>query len=119
MTPILIGVIYCLVLVTGSMGFIPRLRASSQSPDGAWTVNVYEKRLWPRPFFPRMGAVAKVFDKDQKLVFEKVIYHDDDFDDTVGTSFNTVSFVGDEALIGPDPYIQGKNFVINLAELRK
>lgn len=66
-----------------------------------------------------MGAVAKVFDKDQKLVFEKVIYHDDDFDDTVGTSFNTVSFVGDEALIGPDPYIQGKNFVINLAELRK
>lgn len=102
----------------GLQDFIPRLRASAVSPDGAFTVKVYEKRLFPRPIFARIGASAQVYDSGGNLVYEKLIYGDDDFDDTVGNSFNQISFEGDEIRIGPGVY-DPKNFhLITMSELK-
>lgn len=109
-------------LVGYAMGlheFVPQLRARANSPDGELTVEVYQKRLFPRPIFPRMGAVAKIYDRRGTLVYEKLIYGDDDFDDTVGSSYNKISFEGDEIRIGPDPYQPAKNFVVKKSELQR
>jgi len=67
-----------IVYMTGLLDYIPRLRASATSPDGELTVMVYRKRLMPRPVFPRMGAIAKVYDRSGNLVYENIIFHDDD-----------------------------------------
>src|SRR5262245_44439475 len=60
--------------ITGVFDYIPRLRASAKSPDGALTVKVYQKRLMPRPFFPRMGAVARVYDRHGKIIYENIFF---------------------------------------------
>lgn len=106
-----------LVYVTGLVDFIPQLRASAKSPDGELTVSVYQKRITPRPLFARMGAYVEVVDQKGALVFEKEIYHDDDFDDTVGGAFKEISFEGDEIRIGPGAYDQNKLFTIMRSEL--
>lgn len=81
-----------LIYVTGLIDYIPQLRVSAQSPDGELIVSVYQQRLFPRPFFPRMGAFARVTDRNGNLLYEEVIYHDDDWDDTVGSAFNKIAF---------------------------
>jgi len=98
--------------------FIPRLRASAKSPDGALTVKVYQVRLMPRPFFPRMGAVAKVYDRNEEIVYENIIFHDSDWDDTLGSAFNKISFEGDEIHIGPGFYDSSQVYVIKKSDLR-
>lgn len=107
-------------LISNAMGlhdYIPRLRASKTSPDGTLTVKVYEKRLSPRPLFPRMGAIAKVYDRSGNLVYENLIYSDDDWDDTVGSAFNRISFEDDEIHISPGAYDPNKHYIIKKSEL--
>lgn len=108
-----------IVYATGLLDYIPRLRASAQSPDGELTVQVYQQRLAPGPVFARMGAVAKVYDRGGTLVYEEVIFHDDDWDDTVGSAYKRITFEGDEILIGPGFYDSRRAFVIRKADLRK
>jgi len=103
--------------VTGVFDYIPRLRASAQSPDGILTVKVYQKRLTPRPFFPRMGAVAKVYDKAGHLVYENIIFRDSDFDDTLAEAFKQITFAGGEIRIGPGFYEPSQVYVIRRADL--
>ena len=105
------------VYVTGLHDYIPRLRASAKSPDGMLTVAVYQKRLMPRPFFPRMGATAKIYDRNGNLIYERIIFNDDDWDDTVGNAFKEISFVDDEIRIGPGFYAPEQIYVIKKSEL--
>jgi hypothetical protein len=106
------------IYVTGLLDYIPRLRASAKSPDGELSVMVYQKRLMPRPFFPRMGAIAKVYDRKGNLVYEKIIFHDDDWDDTLGGAFKNISFDGDEIRIGPGFYDSSQVYVIRRSDLK-
>ena len=105
--------------VTGVFDYIPHLRASAKSPDGALTVKVYQKRLMPRPFFPRMGAIAKVYDGDGNLVYEKLFFRDSDWDDTLGYAFKEISFEGEEIRISPGFYDPSQAYVIRKSELKK
>ncbi len=115
-------VIFCftgfVVYYMGLHDFIPVLRTSAQSPNGEITVEVYQQRLFPRPFFPRMGAIAKVYNKQGNLVFDEVIYTDNDFDDTVGEAYKHISFVEDEIQISPGPYIRDRPFIIKISNLK-
>ncbi|MEQ1643317.1 MAG: hypothetical protein ABL959_07755 [Pyrinomonadaceae bacterium] len=106
-----------LIYLTGLIDYIPQLRASAQSPDGELSVSVYQKRMTPRPFFARMGAYVQIIDQKGALVYKKEIYHDDDFDDTVGVAFKDIVFEGDEIRIGPGVYIPNKYFIIKRSEL--
>jgi hypothetical protein len=106
------------VYVTGVIDYIPRLRASAVSPDGSITVKVYQKRLQSGPLFARMGAVAKVYDRGGHVVYENVIFHDDDWDNTVGQAFNEIAFVGDEIRIGPGFYARSQIYVIRTSDLK-
>lgn len=116
---IVIGCFTALVVYyMGLHDFIPVLRTSAQSPNGEITVEVYQQRLFPRPFFPRMGAITKVYNKQRNLVFDEVIYSDNDFDDTVGEAYKHISFVGDEIQISPGPYIRERSFVIKISNLK-
>ena len=114
---ILVCVVGFFVYITGALDYIPRLRASAQSPDGALTVRVYQKRLALRPFFPRMGAIAKVFDQNEKLVYEKTIFSDDDWGNTLGDAYTQIVFVGEEIRISPKPYDRAVPFTIKKADL--
>lgn len=114
---ILICCLSLLIYVTGMIDYIPQLRASAQSPDGKLIVSIYQQRLFPRPFFPRMGAFARVTDRNGNLLYEKVIYHDDDWDDTVGNAFNKITFEANEIRISPGVYEPNKPFVINESDL--
>lgn len=107
-----------LIHFTGLLDFIPSLRVSAKSPDGELTVMVYQQRLSPRPFFPRMGAIAKVYDRNENLVYENIIYHDDDWDDTVGTAFNQIDFQEGEIHIRPGAYDKNKAYIIKKADLK-
>jgi hypothetical protein len=98
---VLVGAVH---LITGVFDYIPRLRAQAISPDGTLTVKVYQKRLMPRPFFPRMGAVAKVYDRNGNLVYQNIFFRDSDFDDTLADAFKQISFQTDEIVIGPGFY---------------
>lgn len=113
-----ISFIGLIIYAMGLHDYIPRLRASTVSPDGAFVVKVYEKRLFPRPLFPRMGATAEVYDSRGNLVYENLIYNDDDWDDTVGNSFNQISFVGDEIHIGPGAYDPNQIHIIKMSNLK-
>ncbi len=114
---VLISFAGLIIYAMGLHDYIPRLRASAVSPDGAFIVKVYEKRLIPRPLFPRMGATAEVYDRGGNLVYEKLIYNDDDWDDTV-SGFNQISFEGDEIHIGPGAYDPNKIHVIKMTDLK-
>jgi hypothetical protein len=105
--------------VTGVFDYIPRLRASAKSPDGVLTVKVYQKRLMPRPFFPRMGAVAKVYDGNGDVVYENIIFRDSDWEDTLGSTFNQISFEGEEIRIGPGFYDSTQVYVIRKSDLKR
>lgn len=105
------------VYLTGSLDYIPRLHASATSPDGTLRVMVYRKRLAMRPIFPRMGAVARIYDQDGRLVYDKTIYSDDDWDDTVGEAYKEISFTDDEIRIGPGAYDPGSAYIIRKSEL--
>jgi hypothetical protein len=107
-----------IVYVTGLLDYIPRLRASAQSPDGELTVRVYQQRLAPGPVFARMGAVAKIYDRGGNLVYEDIIFHDDDWDDTVGDAYKRITFEGNEILIGPGFYDSRRAYIIRKADLR-
>src|SRR3954471_15906910 len=98
---VLVGAVH---LITGVFDYIPRLRAQAISPDGTLTVKVYQKRLMPRPFFPRMGAVAKVYDRNGNLVYQNIFFRASDFDDTLADAFKQISFQTDEIVIGPGFY---------------
>ncbi len=115
---VLAGFIGLIIYTLGLLDYIPRLRASAISPDGRLTVKVYKKRLSSRPFFPRMGASAEVYDSRGNLVYDNLIYHDDDWDDTVGQAFNQISFEGDEIHIGPGVYDPKKGWVIKRSDLK-
>ena len=107
-----------LIYITGLVDYIPRLRVSAKSPDGQLIVRVYQQRLSPRPFFPQMGAVAKIYDKNEHLLYEKIIYHDDDWDDTVGLAYKEVSFNGEEILIEPRAYEPSNAYVIRKSDFK-
>lgn len=107
-----------LIHVTGLYDYIPQLRASAKSPDGEFSVRVYQKRFSPRPFFPRMGVIAKIYDKNETLLYEKIIYEDDDWDDTVGFVYKEISFDGEEIHIGPGAYDPSRICVIKKADFK-
>ena len=107
-----------LIYGTGALDYLPRLRASAKSPDGEFTVLVYQKRLEPRPFFPRMGAIAKIYDKQGRLVYENIVFRDSDWDDTVGDAFKEVSFEPNEIRIGPGFYDRSQVYVIKKSDLK-
>lgn len=115
---VLAGFTGLIIYAMGLLDYIPQLRASAVSPDGALTVKVYERRLSPRPLFARMGASAKVYDNRGNLVYDNLIYHDDDWDDTVGQAFNQISFEGDEIHIGPGVYDRNKDWIIKRSDLK-
>lgn len=106
-----------LVYITGMIDYIPQLRVSAQSPDGELIVSVYQQRLFPRPFFPRMGAFARITDRNGNLLYEEVIYHDDDWDDSVGSAFNKIAFEVNKIHISPGVYDPNKIFVIDRSDL--
>lgn len=106
-----------LIYITGLIDYIPQLRASAQSPDGKLIVSVYQQRLFPRPFSERMGAFARITDRNGNLLYEEVIYHDDDWDDTVGNAFNKITFEANEIHISPGAYDSSKIFIINKSDL--
>jgi hypothetical protein len=103
----------------GILDFIPKIRVSAKSPTGEYSVYVYEQRLFPRPIFPRMGAYVKIFDAQGDLVFYKMIYHDDDFDDTVGFSYQEIQFGADEIRISPVAYRPNESYIIKFSTLKK
>jgi hypothetical protein len=106
-----------LIYITGAVDYIPKVRASAMSPDGHLVVTVYERRITPRPIFPSMGAYVRVTDRNGKRLFQDWVYEDDDWDDTVGYSYNEIKFDGDEIRIGPDPYNPNKVFTIRRSDL--
>jgi hypothetical protein len=112
-----LAVISLFVYITGALDLIPRLHASANSPDGDLSIQVYRKRLALGPLFPRMGAIAKIYDKNGRLVYEETIYRDDDWDDTVGHSYSQISFMGDEIHIGPNPYRKDSPYILKKSEL--
>jgi len=114
---IFVGCVMLLHIVTGVFDYIPRLRAQAKSPDGSLTVKVYQKRLMPRPFFPRMGAVAKIFDANGNLIREDIFFRDSDFDDTLDDAFKQISFEGDEIVIGPGFYDRRLVYIIRRSDL--
>jgi len=114
---ILIGLAGLLIYITGAVDFIPRERVSAKSPDGKLRVVVYQQRLSLRPFFPRMRAVVRVYDSEERLVLEKTIFHDDDWDDTLGDAYRTIGFVDDEIHIGPEVYRRESNYIIRRSDL--
>lgn len=119
---VLISVLVFVVLVgalqlgTGVFDFIPRLRAQATSPDGALTVKIYQKRLMPGPLFPRMGAVAKVFDSSGHLVHEDLFFRDSDFDNTLHDAFKQIVFEGEEIVIGPGFYDRSQRYIIRRSD---
>ena len=112
-----LGIVCLTQLITGVFDYIPRLRAHAISPDGTLTVNVYQQRLTPRPFFPRMGAVANIYDAKGNLVYENIFHDDNDWDDTLADAFNRISFEGDEIVIGPGFYDPRLVYVIRRSDL--
>jgi hypothetical protein len=79
---------------------------------------IYQKRLEPRTLFPRTGAIARVYDGRGNLLHENIIFHDDDWDDTVGDAFKRISFEGDEIRIGPGFYDVSQGYVIRKSDLK-
>jgi len=65
-----------------------------------------------------MGAVAKVYDRNGEIIYENIFFRDSDWDDTLGSAFNKISFEGDEIRIGPGFYDSSKVYVIKKSELR-
>ncbi len=106
-----------IIYIMGLYDYIPQLRASAVSPDGRFSVKVYQKRLMPRPFFPRMGATAEVYDRSGNLIYEKLIYNDDDWDDAV-SGFNEISFESNEIHIGPGAYNPDNIHKIKISDLK-
>jgi hypothetical protein len=115
---LLVGCIGLFHYATGVFDYIPRLRAAAKSPDGTFTVQVFQKRLMPRPFFPRMGALAKVYDSSGNIVYQNMIFHNDDWDDTLGNAFTRISFEGDEIHIGPGFYDSSQVYIIRKPDLK-
>jgi hypothetical protein len=113
----MVVLVVVLQLVTGVFDYVPRLRAQATSPDGALIVKVYQKRLMPRPFFPRMGAVAQVYNQSGNLVYQNTFFRDSDLDDTLANAFRQISFEGDEIVIGPGFYDARLVYVIQRSTL--
>jgi hypothetical protein len=103
--PYLVAVAVLLMLYLGITYFygpfdsIPRLHASAQSPDGAFTVKVYRKRV-SHPPAPRIDVIAKVFDQQSNLIYEKKIYDEGSWSE-LDNLFRNITFENDEIRIGP------------------
>ena len=101
----------CFTYFFGPLDSIPRLHASAQSPDGAFTVKVYRKRISLLPS-SEIDLVAKVYDRQGNLIFEKKIFQESMWNE-LDNLFRNIFFDGDKIRIGPsfDPdwyYVIGR-----------
>ena len=110
-----------LVLVVGGFAYfcgplddVPRLHASAQSPDGAFTVKVYRQRVSLGP--PEIDVIAKVFDPSGKLIYEKRIYQEGMWSE-LEHLFRNITFEGEEIRIGPR-WSPNEYVVIKRADLK-
>jgi uncharacterized lipoprotein YbaY len=83
----------------GPLDSFPRLHASAQSPDGTFTVKVYRKRV-SLPPSSEIDLIAKVYDRQSNLVFEKKIFQEGMWSE-LNDLFRNIIFDGDKILIGP------------------
>jgi hypothetical protein len=99
----------------GPLDSIPRLHASTQSPDGALRVEVYRKRT-SLPPSPEIDVIAKVYDRQSNLIYEKKIFQEAMWSE-LDNLFRNITFESEEIRIGPkfspDEYI-----VIRKADLK-
>ena len=82
----------------GPLDSVPRLHASAQRPDGAFTVKVYRQRISLGP--PEIDMIAKVFDQRGNLIYQKKIYQEGMWSE-LENLFRNITFEGDEIRIGP------------------
>jgi hypothetical protein len=85
--------------IFGPLDSLPRLHASAHSPDGALTVKVYRQRV-SLPPTSEIHLIAKVYDRQGNLVFEKKIFQEAMWSE-LDTLFRNVRFDGDTISIGP------------------
>ena len=98
----------------GPIDSSPRLHASAQSPDGALRVEVYRERV-SLPPSPEIHVIAKVFDRQGKLIYEKKIYQEGMWSE-LANLFGNITFEGDEIHIGPK-FSANEYMVIRMADL--
>ena len=96
----------------------PHLYRSAQSPDRAWTVNLYRNYRYFGLVSP-VDITVRVFDRDSKQVFEKHIYIVDYWRQAEPYA-GDIKFEGDKIRIGPGTmYADGPGeFVIDSSNLR-
>ena len=77
----------------GPLDYHPRLHASAVSPDGALTVKVFRQRNPSYSFFVGAELYAKVYDRDGKLLYERLIGADGAWDE-LNYSYREIDFDG-------------------------
>ena len=78
----------------GPLDSIPRLHATAESPDGTLKVEVYRKRVSLLPN-PQIDMIAKVYDRNGNLVYERVILREGMWSETENL-YRRIIFAGDE-----------------------
>ena len=99
----------------GPLDSLPRLHASAQSPDGELTVRVYRKRE-SLPPSPKIVLIAKVYDGQGNLVFEKEIFQEGMWSE-LDSLFRNIIFDGAAIRIGPS-FDPAWHYVIERKDLK-
>lgn len=104
--PYLAALAVSLILCVGGFTYlfgpvdpVPRLHASAESPDGAFTVKVYRQRVFSLTH-SEVEVIAEVYDRQGELLLEREIFSEGWWHE-MDLMFRKVSFVGDEIRIGP------------------
>lgn len=85
--------------IFGPLDSIPRLHASAQSPDGTLAVKVYRRRT-SLPPSSEIDLIAKVYDKQGNLIFEKTIFEEGMWRE-LDNLFRNIVFDNNRVRIGP------------------
>lgn len=99
----------------GPLDYRPRLVSSAVSPDGTLSVKVYRQRNPSYSLYVGAEMVAKVYDNQGRVVYEKVIGSDGAWSE-LDSAFEEIGFEGEDIRISQ---LWGRSHVIHKAELKR
>ena len=99
----------------GPLDYRPRLEASAESPDGALTVKVFRQRNPEYSLYVGAEMYVRVYDREGRLVYEKLIGSDGAWDE-LNHAYKNIIFDGDHIRIS---HCWDRVFVINRLDLMR
>ena len=99
----------------GPLDYRPRLVASAMSPDKTFTVKVFRQRDPSYSLFFGAKMYAKVYDSQNRLVYERMIGSDGAWSELDG-AFKEIAFEGEDIRISQ---LWGRSHVIHKPELSR